>query len=130
MAKIQVTKDLLAGIAPELLDRAEFHGDSDAANDWYAGIGEKIVDLYNDPRTPQTISDPAPIKEEDRGSILSLSDDEQLKLSRVLKHYFPWLGTDAEDIGGADTINELDELYRALPRDDDPISIPGDLLDV
>ena len=31
-----------------------------------------------------------------------------------LKNVFPWLGTKAEDIGGADTINELDELYKAL----------------
>lgn len=49
-------------------------------------------------------------------TILDLADEEQCRFSAILKHYFPWLGTEDEDISGSDTITELDLLYRALSQ--------------
>ncbi len=39
----------------------------------------------------------------------------QKKLIRdYLKDQFPWLGTDEEDVSGADTVQQLDDIYEAL----------------
>ena len=47
-------------------------------------------------------------------TILDFSTEEQGKLCRLLKNHFPWLGTD-EEVSGADVIDELNSLFKALP---------------
>lgn len=49
----------------------------------------------------------------DGSSILHFNDDEQKKLSKLLKIYFPWLGTE-EEIEGSEVISELINLYNAI----------------
>lgn len=50
-------------------------------------------------------------------STVELSDEEQEKFSKVLKLYFPWLGTDEEDVCGSDAIEGLDLIFRALTKE-------------
>lgn len=47
--------------------------------------------------------------------ITELTADEQMKLARLLKTYFPELGTD-DEMNGGDVVQELCELYSSLPQ--------------
>lgn len=48
-------------------------------------------------------------------SLASLSPTEELVVAKVLKAYFPQLGTE-EEMSGADVVDELSNLYSALPQ--------------
>jgi hypothetical protein len=46
--------------------------------------------------------------------ILGLTGTEQMKISELLCHYFPWLENDNEDVEGSEVISELQNLYDGL----------------
>lgn len=53
-------------------------------------------------------------------NIMELSEAEQIAVSRTLKCYFPWLGTEEEISSAADQVEELCALYEALPQCEEP----------
>ena len=49
--------------------------------------------------------------------LTNMTDEQAQFLASILKWYFPELGTD-EPLDGADCVDELNELYSALPQVD------------
>jgi hypothetical protein len=52
-------------------------------------------------------------------SLTTLTDNELEHFAKILKLYFPWLGTDSNEISGSEVIEELDNLYDSLPKQED-----------
>lgn len=53
----------------------------------------------------------------DQLHISNLTDEEQQRFATLLKTYFEWLGTE-EECNASDVVEELQQLYSALPQID------------